>query len=51
MSLRFFADHCIPNSVIKVLIEHGYDVIKLKDVLPTDSPDLRENCFFLSHIE
>ncbi|RLF47195.1 MAG: hypothetical protein DRN29_03250 [Thermoplasmata archaeon] len=39
MSLRFFADHCIPNSVIRVLHEAGHEVLRLKDYIPTDSPD------------
>lgn len=40
MSLRFFADHCIPNSLMKVLIDDGHEVLRLREHLPTDSSDL-----------
>jgi predicted nuclease of predicted toxin-antitoxin system len=39
MSLKFFADHCVSNSIINALLEAGYEVWRLKDYLPTDSPD------------
>lgn len=39
MSLRFFADHCVPNSVIQNLQESGYEVLRLRDYLPADSSD------------
>ena len=39
MSLRFFADHCVPSSVIQNLQESGYDVLRLRDYLPADSSD------------
>lgn len=39
MSLRFFADHCIPNSVIRELINAGHEVLSLRDYIPIDSPD------------
>ena len=39
MSLRFFADHCVPNSVIQVLQGSGYEVLRLRDYLPADSSD------------
>lgn len=39
MGLRFLADHCVPNLVIQSLRNAGHDVIRLKDVLPADSPD------------
>jgi predicted nuclease of predicted toxin-antitoxin system len=39
MSLRFFADHCIPSSVIRMLSNAGHDVFRLRDHTPTDSPD------------
>ena len=39
MSLRFFADHCIPNSIIKILGDAGYEVLILKDYIPIESPD------------
>jgi predicted nuclease of predicted toxin-antitoxin system len=39
MSVRFFADHCIPDSVIRLLIDAGHEVFLLRDHMPTDSPD------------
>jgi predicted nuclease of predicted toxin-antitoxin system len=39
MGLRFFADHCIPNSIIKGLLDAGHEVIRLKDRIPIESPD------------
>lgn len=40
MSLRFFADHCVPpKSVIDALRQHGHEVLRLKDFIPTDSSD------------
>jgi predicted nuclease of predicted toxin-antitoxin system len=41
MPLRFFADHCIPNSIIQELQDTGYSVIRLKDRIPIESPDSR----------
>ena len=39
MSLRFFADHCVSNFIIQFLRNSGYEVLRLKDHLTTDSPD------------
>lgn len=39
MGLRFFADHCISNSVIQSLRESGHEVFQLKDLIPMESPD------------
>jgi len=39
MSLRFFADHCVPNSVIRALHDGGHEVLILKEHLPQDAPD------------
>ncbi|MFQ5864617.1 MAG: DUF5615 family PIN-like protein [bacterium] len=39
MSLRFFADHCISNYIIKELRDEGFEVFRLKDHIPTDSLD------------
>ncbi|MEI6705058.1 MAG: DUF5615 family PIN-like protein [Deltaproteobacteria bacterium] len=39
MSLKFFADHCVPNSMIKFLREQGDEVLVLRDYIPMDSPD------------
>jgi len=39
MGLRFFADHCIPNSIIQNLLDAGHEVLRLKDHIPIESPD------------
>ena len=39
MSLRFFADHCVPSSVVQTLQEADHEVLRLRDVIPPDSPD------------
>ncbi len=39
MSLRFFADHCIPNSIAKELLDAGHEVLRLKDHIPVESSD------------
>ena len=39
MSLRFFADHCVPSSVVQTLQEAGHEVLRLRDRIPPDSPD------------
>jgi len=39
MGLRFFADHCIPNLVIRALMDEDHEVLRLKDHIPTESPD------------
>ncbi len=39
MDISFFADHCVPNSVVNLLSQSGYQVIKLRDLLPIDAPD------------
>lgn len=39
MSLRFFTDHCVPNSVIQVLRDAGHEVFILKEHIPQDSDD------------
>jgi predicted nuclease of predicted toxin-antitoxin system len=36
---RFFADHCIPTSMIASLQDCDYQVLKLRDYIPIDSPD------------
>ena len=40
MSLRFFADHCIPESAVHILQSAGHEVLRLKEYLPTDSNDV-----------
>jgi predicted nuclease of predicted toxin-antitoxin system len=39
MSLRFLADHCISNLVIRALRDAGGEVFRLKDHIRPDSPD------------
>jgi len=39
MELRFLADHCVSNAVIQALRDAGHEVLRLKDHIPTDSPD------------
>lgn len=37
--LRFLADHCISNTIIETLRREGHEVIRVRDVLPVESPD------------
>lgn len=39
MSLRFFADHCVPMEVAGQLRTAGHEVILLRDAMPKRSPD------------
>ena len=39
MALRFLADHCISNFIIQRLREAKHEVLRLKDLLPAESPD------------
>lgn len=39
MSLRFFADQCVPSSIIRALREEGHEILRLKDSIAVDSPD------------
>jgi predicted nuclease of predicted toxin-antitoxin system len=39
MGLKFFADHCISNSIIQGLLDAGHEVFRLKDHIPIESPD------------
>jgi len=39
MSLRFFADQCVPYSVIRALRDEGHKVLLLKEHIPPNSPD------------
>lgn len=40
MSLKFFADHCIPNSLIESLTSDNYQVFRLREHLPTNARDI-----------
>ena len=37
--IRFFIDHCVPDSVGRVLRDEGHDVILLAERIAPDSPD------------
>lgn len=37
--LKFFADQCVSNYIMQSLREAGYDVLRLRDHIPPDSPD------------
>ena len=37
--LRFFADHCVSNYIMRALRDRDYEVFRLKDHIPQDSPD------------
>ncbi|MFB6272117.1 MAG: DUF5615 family PIN-like protein [Salinibacter sp.] len=37
--MKFFADHCVPRSVIDALRETGHRVIPLREELPTNTAD------------
>jgi hypothetical protein len=39
MALRFLADHCISNTIVRALRDATHGVVRLKDVLPVESPD------------
>jgi len=39
MNLRFFADQCVPSSIIRALREKGHEILRLKDLIAVDSPD------------
>ena len=39
MALKFFADHCISNFIIKTLQDGGNEVFRLRDYISTDSAD------------
>ena len=39
MSLTFFADHCVPKSVIQALRTAGHEVLVLTRHIPPDSDD------------
>lgn len=39
MGLRFFADQCVPNSIIDALRGAGHEAMRLREHIPPDSPD------------
>jgi len=39
MPLKFFADQCVPKSIIELLQKAGNEVLILKDYIPPTSKD------------
>jgi predicted nuclease of predicted toxin-antitoxin system len=39
MALRFLADHCISNTIVQTHRDAAHEVLRLRDVLPVESPD------------
>jgi len=39
MKLRFFADQCVPGSIIRALRDEGHEILRLKDSISEDSSD------------
>jgi predicted nuclease of predicted toxin-antitoxin system len=37
--MRFFADHCVPESVAVALEASGHEVFRLRNQMATDAPD------------
>jgi predicted nuclease of predicted toxin-antitoxin system len=37
--VKLLLDHCVPNRVAELLTAAGHEVVRLRDCLPTDSPD------------
>ncbi|GEM_PF-3088037 len=37
--MRFFDDHCVPESVAEALETKGYEVFRLRNQMATDAPD------------
>ena len=37
--IKLFADHCISNYIINYLKELGFEVYRLRDYIPQESPD------------
>lgn len=38
-SLKIFADHCVPGYIINSLKDMDFEVLRLRDYIPKDSPD------------
>ncbi len=39
MSLKFFVDHCVPQTITDTLLAAGHKALRLRDYIPHDSPD------------
>jgi hypothetical protein len=38
-AIRFFVDHCVPDSVGKMLVAEGYETVLLRQQIAPNSPD------------
>jgi len=38
--MRFFADHCVPESIATTLEAEGHEVLRLRNQMATDAPDV-----------
>lgn len=47
MSLRFFIDQCVPNSIIQTIHDAGHQVLVLRDYIPIESPDIAVIVFLI----
>ncbi len=41
MSLRLFADHCVPTAVCQALRKAGHEVLLLRENMPSESEDVQ----------
>lgn len=39
MSLKFFVDHCVPQTITDLLRSAGHETLRLRDHIPHDSAD------------
>ena len=37
--MKFFGDHCVPESICAALEKSGHEVLRLRNHLPQDTPD------------
>jgi predicted nuclease of predicted toxin-antitoxin system len=37
--MRFFADQCVPGSIMRALRDEGHEILRLKESISVDSPD------------
>jgi hypothetical protein len=43
MALRFLADHCVSNTVVRTLRDATHEVLRLKDVLPLPTDEFQRH--------
>jgi len=51
MKISFFADHCVPNSVISKLQDEGFTVLKLRDYFSAIEKSSRNNTFGVKQVD